>query len=432
MKPFNKIFRIVSGSEIARNISTLISGAVIAQLIPIALQPLLRRYYSPETFGAYAVYLSLVGILIIISSFKYELAIILPKKDKEAANVLILSQSLNLIFNVLVLLIIIFFNCPILKFLNLPEKYTLFIFLVPLGTFLYNFYQSINFWLIRQKAFFSVSLNKFVRRGFEGCSQVLFIVFGKTSGLLWGDLIGHGSNIISGLFQAFRKQFRFEEFSINKLKYVARKYIEYPKYNLLTSFMNSCSYLLPMILINKFYSTQNAGYFDLSKLLLSVPFAIIAGSISNVLLQRTSEKFKKKNSFRKEVSSLFLGVLVIALLEIIVITFFGVRLFQLVFGQEWTVSGKISVILVWSYALNFITSSFSSLFISLEKIKQLSLWQLIYFILILSLVLFKNLSYLDFLKVYVVIEVFCYMFYLILLFSTIKNYEISIREKVSL
>ena len=108
-------------SELLRNTSILISGTALAQLIPILLQPVLRRFFSPEIFGAYSVYLSLIGILIVISSFRYELAIILPKKDKEAAGVFFLALTVNLIFNVLLLLIIILWKKKILLFLNLSD-----------------------------------------------------------------------------------------------------------------------------------------------------------------------------------------------------------------------------------------------------------------------------------------------------------------------
>ena len=415
--------RNLHNSELFKNTSTLITGTAVAQLIPILLQPVLRRYYPPEIFGAYAVYLSLVGILIIISSFKYELAIILPGKDKEATNIVLLAQLLNFGFNFVLFCLIIVFSHRILKLLNLPEKYTLFLYLVPVGTFLYNLYISINYWLIRQKAFLPVSVNKFVRRGFEGLFQVLFKWIGFSNGLVFGDLIGHFANNISGLIQSLKKEFRFGDLSICKLKYVAKKYVDYPRYNLVPSFMSACSFLLPMIFINKFFSTQYAGYFDLSKLLLSLPFALIATSISNVLLQRTSEKFKSKISFKREIISMFLIVFTIAVIEVVIIEFFGIDLFRIVFGAEWIISGKISTILVWSYAFNFITSSFSSIFISLKKIKQLSIWQLIYFISIISLILFRNLNFMDFLKIYVIIELICYLANFVLIFTIVVKYE---------
>src|SRR5664279_3094846 len=100
-------FQTLRKSELLRNTSILISGTALAQVIPMLLQPVLRRAFAPEVFGSYSVYRSLIGMLIIISSFKYELAIILPRKDTEATNVFFLAILLNVFFNLILLCVII-------------------------------------------------------------------------------------------------------------------------------------------------------------------------------------------------------------------------------------------------------------------------------------------------------------------------------------
>lgn len=419
----SKFYSVFLRSELLRNTSILISGTALAQLIPILLQPILRRYFSPEIFGAYSVYLSLIGILIVISSFRYELAIILPRKDSEAAGVFFLSVILNLFFNILLLLFIIFWKTRILLFLNLSEAFADYLYLVPLGTFLFSTYQSINFWLIRKKKFFPISMNKFMRRGFEGTAQIVFKFLQIPHGLIFGDLIGQTANVISGIYQGSKSGLSFRLFSPRKIKYVLHKYSDYPKFNIVPGFMSACSYLLPAIMINKFYSAENTGYFDLSKLLLSIPLALIASSISNVLLQRVSEKNKLKLSIRKDLISIFIFVAVAVVFEIAIIMFWAEDIFRIFFGNKWEFSGTISKILVWAFVFNFIVSSFNSIFISLNKIKLLSAWQLFYFISILALFFFNKLSFSNFLKVYVLIEVICCSVSALFIFYVVMNYE---------
>ncbi len=418
-----ELFLSLKRSELLKNTSILISGTALAQLIPILLQPILRRSYPAEIFGAYAVYLSIVGILAIISSFKYELAIILPKKDKDATNIFVLTILINLVFNILLFIVIVIWKHVFLHFFNLSDKFSDYLYFVPLGIFFYSSYQSINNWLIRKKGFLPVSVNKFVRRGFEGLAQIAFKFTKNSHGIIFGDLIGHIANIFSGIYQGKRRGLTFKIVSPGKLKYVALKYSEFPKYNVIPSFMSACSFLLPVILINKFYSTEVTGYFDLSKLLLSIPLALISSSISNVLLQSISEKYKEKKSLRKDLLLIFGIVFSIAFVEILVISFFGVDLFKLIFGKSCGFSGEISKILVWSYAFNFFTASFSAIFISMNRIKLLSIWQLFYFFSIISLTLFRNYGFLDFLKVYVFIEVFCYVIIIIFMLYVVLGYE---------
>ena len=171
--------------------------------------------------------------------------------------------------------------------------------------------------------------------------------------------------------------------------------------------MSACSFLLPAILINKFFSAEYTGYFDLSKLLLSIPLALIANSVSNVLLQRISEKSKLKQSILKDLTAILLLVASLGVLEITIILFFAEDLFRIFFGSKWIFSGTISRILVWAYALNFLVSSFSSIFLSLRKIKILSVWQIIYFLSIVSLFFFNKLSFLPFIRLYAGLEITC-------------------------
>jgi len=423
MKYKSKFYSLFYRSELLRNTSILVSGTALAQLIPILIQPLLLRYFSPAIFGAYSVYLSLVGILIVISAFRYELAIILPRNDKEAVAVFFLTLIVNLIFNILLLLIIILWKAKILSFLNLSETFADYLYLVPLGTFLSSTYQSINYWLIRKKKFFAISLNKFMRRGFEGSSQVVFKFLKIPQGLIFGDLIGQIANLFSGIYQGAKCGLSFRLFSREKIKYVMRKYSGYPKFNIVPGFMSACSYLLPAIMINKFYSAENTGYFNLSKLLLSIPLALIATSISNVLLQRVSEKNKLRQSIRKDLVSIFIVVALGVVFEITVIMFWAEDIFKILGGNKWEFSGTISKILVWAFAFNFIVSSFSSIFSSLNKIKRLSAWQFIYFLSILTLFFFNNLSFSNFLKVYVLIEVICCSLSALFMIYVVTNYE---------
>ncbi|HUX95569.1 MAG TPA: oligosaccharide flippase family protein [Bacteroidales bacterium] len=419
----SKFLKIYAKSELLRNTTVLISGTAIAQVIPILLQPILRRSFSTEIFGAYSVYLSLVGILVIICSFKYDVAVILPKKEKEAANVFFLSVFLNIIFNLILFLIIAVWKLEISYFLNLSDSYTNYLLFVPLGTFLFGFYQSINNWLIRRKLYYPISLNKFVRRGFEGAAQVSFKIARIPHFLLYGDIIGHISNVISGIYQIWRNGLSIKLLSKNKFKYVLSKYNEYPKYNLMPALMNACSALLPAIFINKFFSLEIAGYMDLSRMLLTVPVALVSLSLSSVLLQRTSEKYKNNESVLNELKIISLALLAFGILEILVISFFGNSIFVILFGENWAFSAEIAKIIVWSYALTFIVSSFYSLFISLNKIKLLSIWQVIYFFSILSLIFFKNYSFLEFIKIYVYIEVICSLLMGFLLTYIVLSYE---------
>lgn len=414
-------------SELIRNTSVLITGTVVAQLISIGLQPFLRRYFSVAEFGTLSVYLSMVGILAVVSTLRYDDAIVLPDDDKDSANLLFVSVGLNFAVCLLALFLVFLFGARILTAINLSSKFSLSIlYMVPLGAFLINTSLSFNYWLIRKKRFNNVSLNKLIRRGSEGISQVIFAFLKNPRGLIISDIIGQSINTGVTAYQGFRFGFSFNFFSLDKIKAVVRNYSDFPKFNLLPAFMSTCSFLLPPIFINQYYSAESAGYFDMAKLVLSIPLAFIATSISNVLLQRIAEKYNARQSFMDDVKPLLLIVILICAIEFLVIYLFGNLLFGFAFGKVYEISGDISRIMVWSFALNFIVSSFSCLFISMQKIKIYSIWQLFYFISIISLLLFRDLSFFDFLKVYVAVETVSYASVLIIMYAIVRKYERSL------
>jgi len=421
--------RNILESELIRNTTVLISGTVIAQLISLLLQPFLRRFFSPETFGTYSVYLSLVAIIAVITTLRYDDAVVLPKEDSDSANVLFLSLLFNFCITLVLFLVILFFGKQLVLALNIPSYLPISIlYLIPLSVFLVNTYQGFNYWLIRQKKYYSVTTNKLIRRGAEGISQVFFAFLKYPKGLIYSDIIGQLANVCATIYNSFKSGFKINYLRKSDLNNVMHIYSDFPKYNLIPALMSACSYYLPTIFINKLYSSELTGYFDLSKLLLSIPLAFVATSISNVLLQRISEKFRKNESFIKDLKPLFFVVLFICIVELAAILLFSREIFDIAFGKSWRVSGEISRILVWSFTFNFLVSSFSCIFISMQRIKTYSVWQFFYFVSILSLLFFKNLVFTEFIKIYVVIEVICYILLTVIMLWMVNRYEQSLRK----
>lgn len=326
-------------------------------------------------------------------------------------------------FNLVLLLLVIILGHSIIEFLNLPDDFpTIVLYFIPAAAFLVNAFQGFNSWLIRKKKFKRVSANKLVRRSSEGVAQVSLGLAGFSNALIISDILGQIANIIFAIWQSLKNGLKISLISIKELKYVLKQYSEFPKYNLLPAFMSACSFYLPPIFINKFYSAEFAGYYDLTKLILSVPIAFVATSVSSVILQKSSEKFLAGESIMKDIKPMIYLVLLITGAEIAAILIGGNYIFM-IFGNEWDLSGRLSFIMVWSFALNFIISSFSSLFIAMQKIKIYSIWQIIYFFSIITLLLFRDLEFLSFLKIYVAIESVCFILLIALLVKIVASYE---------
>lgn len=415
--------RIFQKSEFGKNALTLMSGTVLAQLIPVLLQPLLRRVYDPADFGLFAVYLSLVGMFSVVSNARFDMAIVVAKDERKAMQIFMVTVLINFIFCMVFWLIYKFFEGYWQSLLNVEEGESYLLEFFPLSMFLLSLGYSANNVLIRRKEFKLSAMNKAVRRGSEGLVQGVFGFLAKSVGLVVGDLIGHMSNIII-LIRHFNIRSLFSyEFSPVALKDVFREYLHFPKYNAIPTLLNSLSLLLPVIIVNNKYNAALTGQFDLSRQMLAIPLVFISASLSQVLFQKLSEMRNERKSIRKQIFRLIRNLALASVAGILVFELVGMELFVVVFGEEWRKAGLLAEILIISSGAKFIVSTVSIVLTALEKLKILALWQFFYFVLIIGLFVLPKIEIEVFLQVLVAIDVLAYGAYFLIIRKEVLAYE---------
>ena len=86
-KKFDALFR----QGFVRSVGVLVGGTALAQALMVLVLPLLTRLYTPEDFSVLAVYASIFGIISVTACLRLEIAIPLPERDEDAANLLALA-----------------------------------------------------------------------------------------------------------------------------------------------------------------------------------------------------------------------------------------------------------------------------------------------------------------------------------------------------
>ena len=129
--------RFKSKSEFNRNILTLMTGTTIAQAIPIAISPILTRIYTPEDFGIFAIFLAITLIIGSIANGRYELAIMMPKKDEDAINIFALGFIITTSLSLLLLVLVLIFQKYFI-FLLKNEEIGVWLYFVPISVFFFD------------------------------------------------------------------------------------------------------------------------------------------------------------------------------------------------------------------------------------------------------------------------------------------------------
>lgn len=420
-------FTQIKSSSIVKNLSVLVSGTVLAQLIIIVSQLFLRRVFTPEDFGAFAVYMSVVGIAVSMGSLRYEQTILLPKTHKEGWQLTRLSIYIALFFSLIFAAGLFVMRNRFAAFVGLSDSYVQWLFFLPFSILLFNITLALNYFLMRLKLFRVSGENKVLRRAGEGVFQIAFGIAGKNLGLIIGDVLGQ-------VLVLFRSAYRIRSTNFNKenlpsLKSIALRYKSFPLKNTFPSLLNAFSRLLPVILISRFFTTEIVGYFDLARFMLIIPLSMVSVSLNQVLVQRFSEKRNNNISVKKDALGVFGLLFVASIAFVLFINFLGIPVFELFFGAEWTTSGVYAKILVWAFALKFLISPFNACFIAFEKIGWGSIWQTFYFLLIISLFFVSHTDVISFLKIYMAIELLAFVIAGFINFSILHTYEKKIKNK---
>ena len=420
------IKRLKLKSEFSRNVLTLMTGTSIAQAIPIAISPILTRIYTPEDFGILALFTALASVFAVIATLRYELAIIQPGQNEDAAALVVLSIIIGLGFSLLILLGVFIFNTQIQQLLNNSEI-GVWLYLVPFSVLLTSLYQSLNYWNTRNKQYKKIAYSK-VAKGFGASSaQVGLGVATITGGMILGYITGQVSALWVLLSKAFKHdKDDFRHVTKQRVWKNAKIYKKFPKYSTLGAFADTASLQMPILILSKFYDMGTTGMFSLTFRVLHLPMTFMSASLSQVLFQKIAHlQHHSPQHIHRLIIKLFLILLAMMLPFVIFIGLFGEALFVFVFGEPWHEAGSLAAILVIAVAVRFAVSPLSSVLAMDHNVKLGVLWQFIYLFTITStLYLFSSENIKTFVVAFVVHEVVLYFLYLAFILKGAKNIQV--------
>jgi len=327
--------RLKPKSEFSRNVLTLMTGTTIAQAIPIAISPILTRVYTPEDFGVFALYISVASLLSVMATGRYELAIMLPKKDEDAVNIVALSIIISFFVSFISFLIVFFFNAQITNLLGNPEISS-WLYFIPLTVLLTGVYQSFNYWSNRKKQYKRLATSRVVQSGTTSTSNLAmgFGGFGS-SGLILGGVLGQGvaTGVLGGLFFRNNKNI-FGNIDRLKIFVLARRYEKFPKFDLPSSIIYSIYTNMAVIFFTKFFESSVSGFYFFANRIIKTPFNFFISAFSDVFYQKLSRTTDSKK-IAQELNSFSIKIFKITFIPFIFIIYSSFYYVEFIFGKEW-------------------------------------------------------------------------------------------------
>tara|TARA_R110001606_G_scaffold102588_1_gene224973 strand:- start:3804 stop:5015 length:1212 start_codon:yes stop_codon:yes gene_type:complete len=390
-------------------------GTTIAQAIPIAISPVLTRIYTPSDFGLFALFNSLIAVFGVIASGRYELAIMLPKKDEDAINIASLGILISTFFSVFLFFIILFFNDSICSLLNNTDIKP-WLYFIPLVVFFTGVFNVLNYFNNRQKEFKTIASATAVK-SLVSASIQLTIGFVKTgaTGLITGQIFSHMFANLRLLKNIISDKKMISNISKTEIKNMGKKYINFPKFSMPAILSNTLSTQATNIIIPIFYNVITLGYYSLVQRLLGLPLVLISNAIGQVYFKEAVSEQQLTKSVIKSTKSTFKKLLIIGIPLFLFLFLFIEDVFTIVFGENWAIAGYYAKIILPLFLVKFLVSIFTLLPIIHNETKIDLVFQLGMSIIVLSILVVANYlkaQFIDLLIWYMVLLIFYYLIYM--------------------
>lgn len=343
--------RHLSGSAFFRNVLVLVCGTASAQIITLLCAPIITRLYSPEAFGTYGTFVSLIGTLTPLICLSYPVAMLLPKEEDEARAIAKLSLIVAIAFSGLSALIVLSFWNPLWRLLDNPTVFYLIVF-SPLFMLISAWHQITQRWLMRLKQFSTTSKLTITQSIVTNAGKILVgMPFPNAYSLISFNLIGQ--LLQSGFSNLFchKKLWRYTAEFKESLWSVAKRYRDFPVYRTPDMVIIAVSQSIPVILLTSFYGAAYAGYYVLARSVLTLPANVLGKTIGDVFYTRISDASHNHENLHSLILRSTLIITLLGLVPFVLLFFISPWLFQLVFGQEWQVAGEYGRwIAIWVFA----------------------------------------------------------------------------------
>lgn len=354
-----QIDRWLPKGSMLRNITTLTSGTVFAQGLMVAALPILTRLYSPDDFSILAVYASIVGILTVMSCFRYNIAIPLPEDDRDGMALLVVALLATFIVSLLCTLPVIFSPEATAQLIGQP-KLQPHLWMIPLGVFTASTYNAMQYWASRKKRFSLVAGTRITRAvGGIGAQLGLGSCSASPFGLIFGHMVYGGLGIL-GLLLNLRHEDRdlVNRISFRDLFFQARKYYRFPLFSAPEALFNTAGSQLPLIIVAATVAGPEAGFLFLAMRVMGLPMGLVGSSIGQVFLAEAPEKLRDKtlSTFTYRTMLLLFRTGAPAMLGVGLIS---PLIFPFIFGPEWTQAGWLVAWMTPWFILQFVSSPVS-------------------------------------------------------------------------
>jgi lipopolysaccharide exporter len=354
-------------SRFLANTIKLFSATVAGQILGILVTPVLSRLYSPADFGMYQLIFSLAGLLAVFSCLSYTPAIQLPKKDEDAANIVVLCLSLIVITTFFTTIFFFMFSSNIEQLLNVQGLSTYFI-LLPFAIISTSVSVVLVSWLSRKSEFGTIAKGNFYSSvSGKGISLGFGIISPSPFGLIFGAIMNDATIVLVLLRKTIGDFHLFQQVSYQRMKQMAYRYKQFPQYRVGADVAGHASMTVPPFMLAFYFSPTIVGYFAMALMIMRLPTKLLASAIYQVFYQKASAEKNRTGSIKNIVEMIHTRLISFGMFTCFIVMIIGPELFVFVLGSKWATAGLFAQIIAPWMFVAFISIPLLTIFNLMEK-----------------------------------------------------------------
>jgi O-antigen/teichoic acid export membrane protein len=337
---------------------TLLGGAVAAQAVALAVSPLLTRLYTPEQFGVFALFASLVTLIATGATGRYELAIIVPPGEGEALQLARLALLLAGAVSLAVLALSGLAGARLAAWAGEPQLQP-WVLLVPLSVALTAAYAVGTSLANRRQAYRRLAASRVAQSGVTALASVgLGALAWGSPGLMLGAVLGQA--VAAALVLRGAPRHAAPAPDLQSLKATAARHAEFPRINLPHALLDAGQASAVLALLGAAYGGAVLGAYALALRVARTPLAMLGSSVGQVFQQRAARLAESGADLRPLVRRTLARLLLIAV-PFALAMLLAPPLFAAVFGPAWREAGECARVLAPWMTMSFATSPLSTL-----------------------------------------------------------------------
>jgi O-antigen/teichoic acid export membrane protein len=399
-------------SRFMRDILVVGGGTAAAQIITILFLPIISRLYTPEMFGYYSLLVTSTMLLVPLATWRYDAMIQIAKTNRAAGQLFWLSISSSAIMGALVLSAAFLFRQQLEQWLGLQGVPHWWLF-IPAIMVMTATHDTMRAWLLRQRAFSAMAISPITRSTLFSVLASIAPAFSKgaasvgnlTTAYTVAEFARNGVLLWALRAPDAAKLGRF------RLRYIyamARRYANTTIALLATTFVVMIYERLPYFMLGAHFGAAALGYYSMVERIMSAASQLVSGAIGDVYKQRAAESLHNSGDFRNLTRLTITMTSLVAVVPFSLAVIFAPIFFTAVLGPAWKPAGEVASIMLIGEFFAFVVNPIASAIVLVGAAKYLLVINMVRLLLTLALfpmLLFMNLTVLDFLKLLVAIRI---------------------------